>query len=118
MSTEHLPSRIADHPTVRKVASRARRRPGVVDVDWLRQVCLDAGADDVAFASVDNPELASESEHVEAALPGTRSFISLVVRMNRDNVRSTAQSSAAKEHAERRYPHKQIKVVDSGITGR
>jgi hypothetical protein len=34
MSTEHLPSRIADHPTVRKVASRARRRkPGVIDAD-------------------------------------------------------------------------------------
>jgi len=26
--------------------------------------------------------------------------------------------SAAKEHAERRYPHKQVKVVDSGISGR
>jgi len=24
-------------------------------------------------------------------------------------------NSAAKEHAERRYPHKQVKVVDSGV---
>jgi hypothetical protein len=211
MTMDKLPSRLAEHPTVRKVASRRTGKPGVIDADWLRQVCLEAGADDVAFASVDNPELASEREHVEGALPGTRSFISLVVKMNRDNVRSPARSvanqefhrsgelineaahritrtlqeagyralnpsatfpmemdnfpgriwvaarmasrwitrrawnassalpparsalkplqdkketlyvlpnSAAKEHAERRYPHKRVKVVDSGIHGR
>jgi ferredoxin len=58
---------------------------------------LAAGVDDVAFASIDNPDLASEAEHVEAALPGTRSYISLVVKMNRDNVRSTARSVANQE---------------------
>jgi hypothetical protein len=26
--------------------------------------------------------------------------------------------SAAKEHAEKRYPHKPVKVVDGGMTGR
>ncbi len=92
--TDRIPARLADHPTVRKVRSRTVRRPGVIDADWLREVCLNAGADDVAFASVDNPELASEREHVDAALPGTRSYISLVVKMNRDNVRSTARSVA------------------------
>src|SRR5690349_6850541 len=97
MSIEHLPQRLADHPTVRTVSARPRRKPGVIDADWLRQVCLEAGADDVAFASVDNPDLASEREHVDAALPGTRSYISLVVRMNRDNVRSTARSVANQE---------------------
>lgn len=56
-----------------------------------------AGADDVAFASVDNPDLASEVSHVQEALPGTRGYISLVVRMNRDNVRSTARSVANQE---------------------
>ena len=56
-----------------------------------------AGADDVAFASVDDPELASEVGHVEQALPGTRSYISLVVKMNRENVRSTARSVANQE---------------------
>ncbi len=60
-------------------------------------MCLRAGADDVAFASVDDPALASEVEHVRAALPGTNSYISLVVKMNRDNVRSTARSVANQE---------------------
>jgi epoxyqueuosine reductase QueG len=90
-------SRLADHPTVRKVKARAASRPGVIDADWLRGVCSAAGADDVAFASVANPDLASEREHVDAALPGAKSYISLVVRMNRDNVRSTARSVANQE---------------------
>ncbi len=69
----------------------------MLDADWLRELCLSAGADDVAFASVDDPALASELEHVRAALPRTKSYISLVVRMNRDNVRSTARSVANQE---------------------
>ena len=92
MTIENIPTRLADHPTVRKVRSRKTEKPGVIDADWLRQVCLDAGADDVAFASVENPDLAGEREHVDAALPGVQSYISLVVKMNRDNVRSTARS--------------------------
>ena len=82
---------------MRKVRSRTRRQPGALDADWLRELCLAAGADDVAFAGVDNPDLASEVEHVQAALPGTKSYISLVVKMNRDNVRSTARSVANQE---------------------
>jgi Fe-S-cluster-containing hydrogenase component 2 len=92
-----VPARLADHPTVRTVLARKREKPGVIDADWLRQVCLEAGVDDVAFARVDNPDLASEREHVEAALPAAQSYISLVVKMNRDNVRSTARSVANQE---------------------
>ena len=94
---EKRPGRLAEHPTVLKVRSRKRHKPGVLDADWLREICLAADIDDVAFASVDNPDLASEVEHVEAALPGTKSYISLVVKMNRDNVRSTARSIANQE---------------------
>jgi Fe-S-cluster-containing hydrogenase component 2 len=89
--------RIADHPTVRAVLARNNPKPGVIDAAWLRQICLDAGADDVGFASVANPALASEVEHADAALPGARSYLSLVVKMNRDNVRSTARSVANQE---------------------
>jgi Fe-S-cluster-containing hydrogenase component 2 len=98
--TPQLPRRLAEHPTVRKViADRVNRPPRaeVIDADWLRSICLAAGADDVAFASVADPELASEVPHVEQALPGTRSYISLVVKMNRENVRSTARSVANQE---------------------
>jgi Fe-S-cluster-containing hydrogenase component 2 len=95
-----LPRRLAEHPTVLKViADRAGRPPRaeVLDADWLTSICLAAGADDVAFASVENPDLASEVAHVQQALPGSRSYISLVVKMNRENVRSTARSVANQE---------------------
>jgi Fe-S-cluster-containing hydrogenase component 2 len=98
--SSRIPPRLAQHPTVQKViANRTDRskRPGIIDAGWLREVCLAAGADDVAFASVDNPELASECVHVEEALPGMRSYISLVAKMNRENVRSTARSVANQE---------------------
>ena len=94
---DQLPRRLADHPTVRAVRSRPAPKPGVIDADWLRTVCLDAGVDDVGFVSVGNPDLASERPHAESALPGAVSYLSLVVKMNRDNVRSTARSVANQE---------------------
>jgi ferredoxin len=96
-STRKISPRLAEHPTVRKMMAHRSEPPGVIDTDWLRRICLEAGADDVAFASVDDPALASEVEHVDGALPGTKSYISLVVKMNRDNVRSTARSVANQE---------------------
>ena len=95
--TDRVSPRLANHPTVRKVMGRKSEPPGMLDADWLRSVCLAAGADDVAFASIDDPALASEREHVDSALRGTKSYISLVVRMNRDNVRSPARSVANQE---------------------
>ena len=95
--TSKLPPRLADHPTVRAVRARPAPRPALLDADWLRRVCLEAGADDVGFAAVADPALSGEREHVEAALPGALSYISLVVKMNRDNVRSTARSVANQE---------------------
>jgi ferredoxin len=95
--TDRVSARLANHPTVRKMMGHRSEPPGVIDADRLRGICLAAGADDVAFASVDNPALASEREHVDSALRGTKSFISLVVRMNRDNVRSPARSVANQE---------------------
>lgn len=96
--TDKLPARLAEHPTVRAVRARtAAPVPPVIDAGWLRRLCLEAGADDVAFASFDDPALASEREYAETALPGVRSYISLVVKMNRDNVRSAERSVANQE---------------------
>ncbi|SHH30223.1 4Fe-4S binding protein [Streptomyces sp. 3214.6] len=96
-----LPAKLTKHPSVQTVLARrgagTASAPSVIDADWLRKVCLEAGADDAAAVSVDHPDLADEREHVLAALPGTRSLISLVVRMNRENTRSPARSVANHE---------------------
>jgi ferredoxin len=72
-------------------------RPGVLDAAWLRQLCLDAGADDVGFVELERPSLVEERLHIERTFPRTRSLISFVVRMNRENVRSPARSIANTE---------------------
>ena len=68
-----------------------------LDAAWLRQLCLDAGADDVGFVEIDRPALAEERPHIQRAFPHTRSLISFVLRMNRENVRSPARSIANSE---------------------
>ena len=47
-------TQLAEHPTVKKFREQRTGRtepsePQVLDAAWLRQGCLDAGADDVGF---------------------------------------------------------------------
>jgi epoxyqueuosine reductase QueG len=90
---------VKEHPTVKAHLRRPalEKLSGPLDGGWLRQLCLDAGADDVGFVEVDRPTLAEERPHIQRAFPHTRSLISFVLRMNRDNVRSPARSVANSE---------------------
>src|SRR5216110_3462804 len=87
------------HPTVRAHQQKAaiQKTSEPLDAVWLRQLCLDAGADDVGFVEVDRPALAEERPHIQRTFPHTRSLISFVLRMNRDNVRNPARSIANSE---------------------
>ena len=51
----------------------------------------------MGFVELTRPSLAEERPHIERAFPRTRSLISFVVRMNRENVRSPARSVANSE---------------------
>lgn len=64
------------------------------DAAALRGVALAAGADDVGFVSIDDPALDDQRADILAALPFARTLISIAVKMNRENVRSTARSLA------------------------
>ncbi|AHH95869.1 (4Fe-4S)-binding protein [Kutzneria albida] len=93
-----LPAKLAEHPTVRAVRARGTRQPPpVIDAAWLRELCLACGADDAAAVSLDHPDLAGEKPHALAAMPGTKALISLVARMNREDVRTPARSVANQE---------------------
>ena len=91
---------IDEHPTVRDFRRKAAALPlaplnsAPVDVGWLRRICLDAGADDVGFVEVERAELASQRVEIDALLPGTRTLISVICRMNREPIRSVARSVA------------------------
>src|SRR6184192_1698366 len=88
-----------EHPSVRARHQRPTlpKPSEALDAAGLRQVCLDAGSDDVGFVEVDRPALGGERPHIQRAFPHTRSLISFVLRMNRDNVRSPARSVANSE---------------------
>ena len=57
---------------------------------------------------------------IEPYLEDRNGFMDLVLKPLQDKKETlyVLPNSAAKAHAERRYPHKQVKVVDSGIRAR
>ncbi len=90
---------IDTHPTVIRVRARERAAsavaaPQAVDAEWLRKLCLAAGADDVGFVEIDRPEIADQKADILEAFPRTRTLISFVNRMNPDNIRSPMRSVA------------------------
>jgi NAD-dependent dihydropyrimidine dehydrogenase PreA subunit len=89
---------LEEHPTVVRIRERSDggvvRQPGPLDTSWLRDLCLEAGVDDVGFVEIDRPEIADQRADLEAALPGVRTLISMVTRMNRENIRTSSRSVA------------------------
>jgi epoxyqueuosine reductase QueG len=107
---------LSEHPTVKAHQLRPAlpKTSEPLDAAWLRQLCLDAGADDAGFLEIDRPALAGERPHIERAFPHTRSLISFVLRMNRDNVRSLARSVA---NLEFHHTGDEVNDVARRITG-
>lgn len=87
---------LSDHPTVRAFRARNATPTALAPLDaaWLRTLCLEAGADDVGMVEIDRPEIADQRADILAVFPHTKTLISLVGRMNRENVRSPARSIA------------------------
>ena len=92
-------AQLSEHPTVKHFheqrADRAQlAATPVLDGAWLRQLCLDAGADDVGFIESDRPEIADQKADIQWLFPRTKTLISFVCRMNRENIRTPARSVA------------------------
>ena len=64
---------------------------------WLRELVLNAGADDVGFVSIDRPELDDQREDLLKLFPAVRTLIPYVVQMNRENTRAPFRSIANHE---------------------
>src|SRR5262249_21777549 len=85
------------HPTVIRFHERNEviaDQPARLDSVWLRQLCLDLGADDVGFVEVNRPALDGERADILKLFPATKTLISIVCRMNREPIRSPARSIA------------------------
>ena len=89
-----------EHPTVRRFhemqAGRPESagRPLPLDAAWLRQLCIDFGADDAGLVEIDRPTLGDQRDDILRVFPPTRTLLSFVCRMNREPIRSPARSVA------------------------
>src|SRR6476646_3330116 len=90
--------KLADHPTVRRFRERQGKRPASLpkplDAAWLRQLCLDCGADDAGLVEITRPALDDQRDDILGAFPPPKTPLSFVCRMNREPVRSPARSVA------------------------
>ncbi|MBI3864072.1 MAG: SCP2 sterol-binding domain-containing protein [Planctomycetia bacterium] len=93
--------KLAEHPTVRrfheknsKSADASQLSPQPLDAAWLRQLCLDCGADDVGVVEIGRPALDDQRDDILRFFPHTKTLLSFVCRMNREPVRSPARSVA------------------------
>ena len=74
---------------------RERRQFSTAD---LKKICLEAGADDAGFVNIDRETLQKEREGILRVYPLTRSIISIIKVMNRENIQSPARYVANDEY--------------------
>src|SRR5262245_27289325 len=101
---------LAEHPTVRHFHESHGGRlepaepPKPLDAAWLRQLCLDCGADDAGLVEISRPALDDQRDDILRYFPPTKTLLSFVCRMNRGPIRSPARSASNLEfHAS--YDH-------------
>ena len=88
-----------NHPTVRRYHERKATAtpPGAaltLSARELHEICLGAGVDDVGFVEISNVLLADQKADILKLFPWTRTLISFVGRINRENLRSPARPCA------------------------
>ena len=88
--------KLADHPTVKSFYAKAASEPppSVLDAEWLRELCRQAGANDVGLVEIGRPALDDQRDDILRFFPATKTLVSVVCRMNREPIRSTARSVA------------------------
>lgn len=96
-------SKMDDHPSVINYYKKSGGagsgadiigKSRVLNASWLREICREAGADDAGFVSIDNPMVSADKDAILASFPHARSLISIVCRMNRESIRTSARSVA------------------------
>jgi len=71
--------------------SDAKREARQFSAADLRRICGEAGADDAGFVDIDRAALHREREDILRVYPLTRSIISIIKVMNRENIQSPAR---------------------------
>ena len=91
--------KLDEHQTVKRFHEQRSNHPATelpnrLDAAWLRQLCLDCGADDAGLVEIGRPALDDQREDILRFFPPAKTLLSLVCRMNREPIRSWARSVA------------------------
>ena len=70
---------------------------GELSSEVLRRLCLEEGADDAGFVEMDRSALAGQKKDIIKVFPKSKTLISLVQVMNRENIQSPARYVANDE---------------------
>jgi len=63
-----------------------------IEYSQLKELAEEAEADDCGIANINSPELVEEKEDILSMYPETRSLLSVVINLNRENVRCVTRS--------------------------
>ncbi len=94
---------LEEHPTVKWFREQGNEadqqaQPSELDAEWLKQICLDAGADDVGFVEIHREALADQADDLRVLLPSVRTVVGMGFRVNRQSIRSVDHSGANLEY--------------------
>src|SRR5437762_1677412 len=88
--------KLEDHATVQRIHVKTvpcvTSKKESLDAGWLKQLVIDAGADDVGFVEIGRRALDDQRQDIFKAFPHTKTLISFVVRMNREAIRTPSRS--------------------------
>jgi Fe-S-cluster-containing hydrogenase component 2 len=87
--------KLDEHPTVQDFRRRAPAVspvPERLDAAWLRQLCLDCGADDAGLVEIDRLAIRDQRADILRVFPHARTLVSFVCRMNHEPIRSPTRS--------------------------
>jgi len=89
---------LEDHPTVKwyrgKKHDQLSHGTAEVDAQWLKNLILEAGADDAGIVEVGRPDLDGHRGDILRIFPSTKALISLVCRLNPENIRSLSRAAS------------------------
>jgi hypothetical protein len=83
---------LSGHPDVKRYLEHKGSSPKTpiqqfLDGNMLKKLAAESGADDSGLISIDDPLLADQRQDILSAFPKCKSLLSIVCRLNRNNVR-------------------------------
>lgn len=87
--------KLEDHPSVIAYRQKSQSRPDKpMTRQRLKDIVLEAGADDVGVVEIDRPSLQDQKNRIMSAFPKVKTLVSFICRMNAPQIRSADRSLA------------------------